>query len=448
MRRSSLVMAAIATAAAAALPALAENWPQFRGPSGAGVDNSANPPVTWDPSAILWKAPIQGLAVSSPIVYDGRVFVTTAISSDASQSLRTGLYGDVEPVPDVSPHVWKVIALDRKTGKVLWEQTAAQGVPKTKRHPKSSQASCTPATNGKVVIAYFGSEGLFAYAPDGKLLWKKDLGLQNAGWFFDPDYEWGAASSPVIHKETVIVQCDRQRDSFVAAFRLSDGKELWRTMRDELPTWGTPTLVPGKDRTELVTNGSKAVRGYDADTGKELWTLSPNSEVVCTTPVFGHGLIFVTAGYPPVRPVYAIRQGSTGNLALPSGKTSSDAIVWSNSNGGVYLPSPLIYGDHLYTLGNNGVLTAYDAKTGTRVYQQRVGAGGSFTAAPVAAAGRIYITSEDGDVYTVKAGAQYELLGKSSIPEKVLPTPALSGNMIFIRGDKHLYAVAAPVEPK
>ena len=426
----------------------AADWPQFRGPSGSGVDDSANPPVRWEASDIVWKAPLEGLAVSSPIISGDRVYVTTAISGDAKASLRVGLYGDVDPVQDVTPHVWKVLAFAKKTGQPVWEQTAWKGVPKTKRHPKSSQASCTPATNGKVVIAYFGSEGLYAYsAADGKLLWKKDLGLQNAGWFFDPDYEWGAASSPIIYKDSVIVQCDRQRDSFIAAFNLADGKELWRTGRDELPTWGTPTIVQGKDRAELVTNGSKAIRGYDPDTGKQLWTLSPNSEVVCTTPVFGHGLIFVTAGYPPVRPVYAIRQGSSGDLTLGEGKTSSDAIAWSNTTGGVYLPSPLVYGDQLYTVNNNGVLTVYDAKTGSRTYQQRVGNGGSFTAAPVAAAGRVYISTEDGDIYAVKAGAQYELLGKSSVGEKVLATPALSGNLIVIRGDKHLFAIAAP-QPK
>jgi outer membrane protein assembly factor BamB len=429
--------------AVSAVVAAAADWPQFRGPAGSGVDDTASPPVTWDSSQILWKTPVTGLAVSSPIVSGDRVYVTTAISSDAKAGLRIGLYGDVEPAPDVTPHVWKVLAFDKKTGKPVWEQTAWQGVPKTKRHPKSSQASCTPATDGKVVVAYFGSEGLYAYSTEGKLLWKKDLGLQNAGWFFDPDYEWGAASSPIIHKNSVIVQCDRQRDSFIAAFSLTDGKELWRTGRDELPTWGTPTIVPGKDRAELVTNGSKAIRGYDPDTGKQLWTLSPNSEVVCTTPVFGHGLIFVTAGYPPVRPVYAIKQGSTGDLTLGAGKTASDAIAWSNSTGGVYLPSPLVYGDHLYTVGNNGVLTAYDAKTGARIYQQRVGSGGSFTAAPIAAAGRIYISTEDGDVYAIKAGAQYEQLGKSSIGEKLLTTPALSGNLIVIRGDQHLFAVGA-----
>jgi outer membrane protein assembly factor BamB len=265
------------------------------------------------------------------------------------------------------------------------------------------------------VVAYFGSEGLYAYSTAGKLLWKKDVGLQNAGWFFDPDSEWGAASSPVIYKNMVVLQCDRQKDSFIAAFDLKDGHELWRTARAEIPSWGTPTVVQAKDHAELATNGSKAIRGYDADTGKQLWTLGPNSEVTCTTPVSSQGLIFVTAGYPPVQPIYAIRVGSTGDLTLKDGKESSDAIAWSKQRGGVYLPSPLVLGEHLYTVSNNGILTAYDAKTGTRVYQQRVGEGGSFVASPVAAAGKLYISSEDGDVYVVKAGDQYELLSKNPI---------------------------------
>src|SRR5947209_2151692 len=264
----------------AAGTAMAGDWPQFRGPSASGVGDGAKPPVRWDGvkgTNVAWKTEIPGLSVSSPVVWGDRVFITTAISSDPKQKLRVGLYGDTDPVTDSSPHQWKVLALDKKTGKILWEQTAHQGVPKTKRHPKSSQASPTPVTDGKVVVAYFGSEGLFAYSADGKLLWKKDLGLQNAGWFFDPDSEWGAASSPVIHKNTVIVQCDRQKDSFIAAFDLKDGKELWRTARAEIPAWGSPTLVQGSLTTEVVTNATKAIRGYDADTGKELWTLAPNS---------------------------------------------------------------------------------------------------------------------------------------------------------------------------
>jgi outer membrane protein assembly factor BamB len=200
--------------------------------------------------------------------------------------------------------------------------------------------------------------------------------------------------------------------------------------------------VPGKDHTEVATNGPKAIRGYDADTGKQLWTLGPNSEVVCTTPVSSQGLIFVTAGYPPVQPIYAIKIGSSGDLTLKDGKESSDAIAWSKQRGGVYLPSPIVYGEHLYTVSNNGILTAYEAKTGVRVYQQRVGEGGSFVASPVTAAGKLYITSEDGDVFVVKAGPQYELLSKNPMGEPILATPALAGDLLIIRGSRHLFAIA------
>jgi outer membrane protein assembly factor BamB len=439
-------MRVAATLLMTALMLAAADWPQFRGPSASGIGDGTNPPVRWDTAKntnVLWKTPIPGLSVSSPVVWGDRIFVTTAVSSDPNQKFRTGLYGDTDPAKDTSPHQWKVLALDRKTGKMLWDQTAHKGVPKTKRHPKSSQASATPVTDGKVVVAYFGSEGIYAYAADGKLLWKKDLGVQDAGWFFDPDSEWGAASSPVIYKNTVIVLCDRQKDSFIAAFDLKDGKELWRTARAEIPTWGSPTVVQGKDGAEVVTNGSKAIRGYDAATGKELWTLGPNSEVACTTPVSAHGLIFVTAGYPPVQPIYAIRIGSKGDLTLKDGKESSDAIAWSKQRGGVYLPSPIVYGEHLYTVSNNGIMTAYDAKTGTRVYQQRVGDGGSFVASPIAAAGRMYIANEDGDVYVVKAGATYELLSKNTVGEAILATPALAGDVLIVRGERHLFGIAA-----
>jgi outer membrane protein assembly factor BamB len=429
----------------ASAAAMAGDWPQFRGPSASGIGDGAKPPVHWDATKntnIVWKTEIPGLSVSSPIVWGDRIFVTTAISSDAKQSVRVGLYGDTDSVNDSSPHQWKLLALDKKTGKILWEQLAHQGTPKTKRHPKSSQASPTPVTDGKVVVAYFGSEGLFAYSMDGKLLWKKDVGLQNAGWFFDPDSEWGAASSPVIYKHTVILQCDRQKDSFIAAYDLKDGKELWRTARAEIPAWGSPTIVQGKDRAEVVTNAAKAIRGYDADTGKELWTLGPNSEVTCTTPVSAHGLIFVTAGYPPVQPIYAIKVGSSGDLTLKDGKQSSDTIAWSAQRGGVYLPSPIVYGEHLYTVNNNGILTAYEAKTGQRVYQQRVGEGGAFTASPIAAAGKLYISTEDGDVFVVKAGPQYELIAKNPVGEAILATPALAGDLLIVRGAKHLFAIA------
>ena len=445
-----LRLALTASVLVLALAAADGNWPQFRGPSASGIGDGTHPPLQWDTAKgtnMAWTAEIPGLANSSPVVWGDRIYLTTAVSSDPKQTFRTGLYGDTDSAGDTSPHQWKVMALDKKTGKVVWEQTPYQGKPKTKRHPKSSQASPTPVTDGKVVVAYFGSEGIVAYSTDGKLLWKKDLGIQNAGWFFDPDSEWGAASSPVIYKNSVIVQCDRQKDSFIAALDLKDGKELWRTARAEIPAWGSPTLVPGEGRTEVVTNGTKAIRGYNADTGKEIWTLGPNSEVTCTTPVYGHGLIFVTAGYPPVQPIYAIKIGSNGDLTLKDGKDSSEAIAWSKKSGGVYLPSPILYGDHLYMVNNNGVMSAYDAKTGNRVYQQRVGTGGSFVASPVAAAGKLYIATEDGDVFVVKAGPQYEMLAKNSVGEPVLATPALSGDLLLVRGARHLFAITGPPTP-
>lgn len=427
--------------------ATAGDWPQFRGPAASGIGDGVKPPVRWDVTKgtnIVWKVEVPGLAVSSPIVWGDRIFVTTAISSDPNQAVRTGLYGDTDSAPDRSPHQWKLLAFDKNTGKLFWEQTAHQGVPKSKRHPKSSQASPTPVTDGKVVVAYFGSEGVYAYSVEGKLLWKKDVGIQSGAWFFDPDSEWGAGSSPVIYKSTVILQCDRLKDSFITALDLKDGREVWRTGRAEISAWGTPTLVPGKNRTEVATNGSKAIRGYDADTGKELWTLGPNSEITCTTPVSAHGLIFVTAGYAPVQPIYAIRIGSAGDLTLKDGKESSDAIAWSKQRGGVYLPSPIVYGDQLYTVGISGVMTAYDSRTGSRVYQQRLGEGGSFVASPVAAAGKLYVAGEDGDVFVIKAGAQHELLAKNSIGEPILATPAWAGDMLIVRGARHLFAIAEP----
>jgi len=424
-----------------------QNWPQFRGPAAAGVSNGAPAPVSWNAAkgeGILWKTPIPGIAVSSPIVWGDRVFVTTAISSDASAQFRHGLYGDVVPSTDVSKHQWKIFALDRKTGKVLWERVAHEGAPRTKRHPKSSQASCTPATDGKHLVVSFGSEGLYTYDLDGKLLWKQDLGALNAGWFFDPDYEWGVASSPIIYKDLAIVQCDIQRSSFLAAFQLAGGKLAWRTERDEIPSWGTPAIYDGPPRAELITHATKFIRGYDPLTGKELWRLAGNSEITVPTPIIAHGLIYVTNGYRGIQPIYAIRPGAGGDITLKEGEESNSSIAWSKKRGGPYLPTPLIDGDYLYMLSINGVLSCYRAKTGESVYQQRLGErGGAFSASPVAAGGRIYLTSEDGDVFVVKAGPTYELLAVNPMGEVLMATPAISGGTIFVRGMQNVFAVGS-----
>jgi outer membrane protein assembly factor BamB len=428
-------------------PSSTVHWPSFRGPQASGIAEGPAP-VTWDAEKgvnVLWKTPIPGLSVSSPVVWGDRIFVVTAVSSDPDAKFRHGLYGDVEPSSDLSKHSWRVYALDKKSGKVLWERVAYEGAPRSKRHPKSSQASATPATDGKHVVAWFGSEGLYVYDFNGKLLWKKDLGALNAGWFYDPDYEWGIASSPIIYKDTVILQCDVQKGSFIAAYRLKDGAQLWRTPREELPSWGTPTIVAGPERVELVTNATSFIRGYNPDTGEELWRLGRNSEITATTPFSSGGLVFVVGGYPPIRPIYAIRPGGAGNLSLSEGATSGEFVAWSKREGGSYIPTPIAYGNHLYVVQNNGILSVYNLTGGERLYQQRVGdKPGAYSASPVAADGKIYFTSEDGEVFVIKAGPKYELLASNPVGEVLMATPAISDGVLYIRGMKHLYAIAAP----
>jgi outer membrane protein assembly factor BamB len=375
------------------------------------------------------------------VVWGNKVFVTTAITSAAKDETRFGLFGDVAPVKDDPKHTWKVYALDRATGKILWERVASEGVPKVKRHPKSTHADSTPATNGKYLVVLLGSEGLYAYDLNGKLLWKQDIGVLDSGWFYDADYQWEHGSSPIIFRNLVIIQADVQKDSFIAAYNLKTGKLVWKTPREEISSWGTPTIYEGKTRAELITNGSKAIRGYDPATGKELWRLTPNSEVTTPTPFVAHDLIFVTSGYAPIQPIYAIRPGANGDISLKDGKESNEFIAWSKKRGGPYMPTPIAYGDLLYTCSNQGVLTAYNVDTGERIYQERLaGKGGAFTASPVASDGKIYLSSEDGDVFVVKAGAKHELLATNAVGEVMMATPAISNGLVIVRGINHLFA--------
>ena len=422
----------------------AQDWPQFRGPRATGVVEGQPAAVDWNAEKSVntrWKTAIPGLAHSSPVVWGDKVFVSTAVTSGAKDETRYGLYGDVAPVKDDPKHTWKVYALDKATGKILWERVAYEGLPKVKRHPKSTHADSTPVTNGKYLVVLFGSHGMYAYDLKGKLLWKQDLGLLDAGWFYDADYQWEYGSSPVIYKDLVIVQADVQKDSFIAAYSLKNGKLVWKTPREEISSWGTPTIYEGEMRAELITNGSKAIRGYDPATGKELWRLTPNSEVTTPTPFVAHDLIFVTSGYAPIQPIYAIRPGATGDISLAEGKESNTFIAWSKKRGGPYMPTPVVYGDYLYTCSNQGVLTAYNAHTGERIYQERLGGkGGAFTASPVASDGKIYLSSEDGDIFVVKTGPKYELLATNPVGEVMMATPAISGGLVIVRGLKHIFA--------
>ncbi len=421
------------------------NWPSFRGNGASGVADGQFPPTVWNADESLnlaWKTPIPGLAHASPVVWQDRIFVATAVSGDTSAEYRVGLYGDVDYVNDASEHVWKLYCLNRTDGSVQWQKVAHKGVPRAKRHPKATQANSTPATNGKYVVALFGSEGLVCYDMDGEVQWQTDLGLLDAGWFYDEEIQWGHASSPIVYKNSVIVQCDRSQDSYLAAFDLASGEELWRTKREEIPSWGTPTVISSKGRDELVTNSSHFVYAYNPATGEEFWRHKMNSEVVVATPVFDNDMIYVTSGYPPSRPVMAIRPGGSGDISLPDSLDATEQVAWRHKRGGTYMPTPIAYQGYFYTCNNNGILTCYDAITGEQKYRARVAgrARTAFTASPVAADGKLYFASEEGEVFVLRAGPEYELIAKNPVNEILMATPAISNGIIYIRGQHHLFA--------
>ena len=423
----------------------AGNWPAFRGAGASGVQDGVNLPAHWDAETgegIRFRVGIPGLGHSSPIVWGERLFVTTAVSSDREASFKPGLYGSGEASSDRSVHEWKILCLDRRSGKVLWERTAAKGVPRDKRHIKSSYANSSPVTDGRMVVALFGSEGLFAYTVDGELRWRKDLGRLDVGAYDLPSYEWSGASSPIIHAGRVIVQCDQQRGSFLLAADLETGETVWRTSRDELPSWGTPTVYPGKTREELITNGSNFIRGYDPATGVELWRLGGSSKITAPTPVYAGELIIVASGRAPERPIFAIRPGAAGEITLRDGATRSDFVVWSKTRRGGYMPTPLIYRGQVYVLNNDGLLGCYDLGTGAEHYLERVPHRSfGFSASPVAADGRVYLAGEDGLVFVVEAGPRLKLLATCRVGEPLMASPALAGGALYLRGSRHLFAV-------
>ena len=406
------------------------SWPSFRGRDASGVADGQRLPDTWDGTTgknVLWRTPIPGLAHSSPVVWGDTVFVTSAISSRKDATFKPGLYGDGDASEDRSIHKWALYAVDKRTGRMRWERVAREGAPRNKRHIKSTYASATPVTDGRIVVAWFGSEGLHAFDVNGASLWQVDLGRVDMGAYDIPTYEWGPASSPIIWNGLVILQCDTQTDSFVLALKLETGEIVWKTSRDELSSWGTPTVAATMSGPELVTNASNFIRGYDARTGRELWRLGGSSKITAPTPIFAEDLIVVASGRAPERPIFVVKPGSRGDLTLTRDQTSSNAIAWSRTGRGSYMPTPLAYRGLLYVLANNGVFDAYDLKSGKEIYRQRLPLVGSgFSASPVAADGKIYLSNEDGDMLVVRAGPTFEHVATNAIGELLMATPALS----------------------
>ncbi|MCW5967872.1 MAG: PQQ-binding-like beta-propeller repeat protein [Blastocatellales bacterium] len=416
------------------------DWPQWRGPHGLGVSSETNLPVEWSPTKnIRWKTAIRGRGHSSPIIWGNRIFLTSSIEGPLIpgqrpvKHTRAGTdYVHPDSVGGEHKHTLKVIALDRDTGKILWERTAYEGPVFDDRHRKNNYASSTPVTDGERVYAFFEAEGLYCYDFQGKQLWRASVGkIAKMGL--------GHGISPILYGDLVIVQCDQEdggesAGSFIAALDKKTGKSVWRSKRIHRKTWATPLLVDTGSRSELIASGAETVIAYDPATGSELWRSDGVKGHAIPSAVAADGMVYLSAGYPTKRTI-AIKLGGTGDV-------TASGMAWSYDKGTAYVASPILYQGYLYLTSDKGILTCFDARTGELKYEGgRVPVPASFTASPVAYEGRILMTSEDGDTFVIKAGPQHEVLGTNSVGEPVFASPAISAGRIFIRGAQHLFCI-------
>lgn len=429
---------ALAMAALTSCSLAETNWPQFRGLA-AGVAHQKNLPDAWSTTKnVAWSIDIPGRGWSSPIVWGDRVFLTTVVSEGKEEVAKKGLYfGGERMTPPPDTHRWMVYAIDLKTGKTAWEKVVHKGVPETSRHIKNSYAPETPVTDGECVYAYFGNLGLFCYDMDGKELWSQKWGS------FKTRFGWGTGASPVLHKDRIYILNDNEERSFLAALDKKTGKQIWRVDREEQSNWATPFVWENDKRTEIVTAGTGKVRSYDLH-GKLLWELRGMSGITIPTPFAQHGLLYLGSGYvlDKNRPLYAIRPGASGDISLKDDEGSNTHIAWCQRLAAPYNPSPIVYGDYLYVLYDRGFFACFDARTGKEIYgRQRLEPAAAFTSSPWAYDGKIFCLSEDGDTFVIQAGPEFKLLGKNSLDDFCMATPAIAGDSLLIRTATKLYRI-------
>jgi outer membrane protein assembly factor BamB len=445
LRQLSLaaVLFAVLTLAASA----GDNWPSFRGGPQPSVAEESTLPVTWDKKTnVAWKTEIPGDGWSSPIVWGKLVFVTSARSDAKGRPHQKGLYiNDLNGSPPPGNFRWFVTCLDRESGKVLWEQEAFKGTAPP-MHIKNTLASETPVVDGERVYCYFGNVGLVCYDHSGKELWTKKWPV------YKTFSNWGMAASPVLSDGRLYVINDNENHSFLACLDAKTGNQLWEINRQEQSNWATPFIWKNDKRTEIVTPGTNRVRSYDTD-GKLLWEIKGMTRPCIPTPFTSGGLLYVTSGYvmsPKLRPIYVVRPGATGDISPPAStddkpvdyvKDPNPGLAWYRRLGGPYHPTPLVHDDLLYVLLDRGFLSCYDARTGEVVYEKERLGPGAFTASPWTYGGKIFCLSEDGDTIVVEAGRKFKVLGKNSLDEMSMATPAMAGGSLFLRTQSSLYCL-------
>lgn len=413
----------------------AVEWPGWRGPDG-GVSEIKNLPAEWSPTLnVAWKTAVPGRGHSSPVIWGNRLFLTTSIEAatkeEGAKPVRHKLEGAdpfVHPqsVGGDRTYTLKVLCFDTETGKLLWERTSYEGLSFDSRHEKNSYATPTAVTDGKHVFVSFESQGIYCYDFQGKLIWKTSIGgVATLGM--------GPGASPLLAGGHLIVIADQDggENSFLAALSKKDGKVAWKVKRDARVTWSTPLAVSSGGKEQLVVPGSEAIVSYDPKTGEQLWRGPGLEGNAVPTPVAGHGMVFVTAGYPTKR-------------AFALNLKGEPRVVWQYNKGTGYVPSPLLYGDYLYVLEDRGLLTCLEAKTGKVIYEgKRVPDPGWFRSSPVGFDGKIVIANEEGDYYVIQAGPEYRVLGKNSMGEGAYASPAMHRDSLYLRTLGHLYRIRA-----
>ena len=421
-----------------------QQWAGFRGTLASGVFENAGLPENWnvkEKKNVKWVVEIPGLGLSCPVIWGNKVFITSAISRTDSSGLKTGIFGDVESVGDNAEHQWKIFCFDRNSGRLIWEKTAHTGVPKIRRHPKSTHANCTVTADGRHVIAFFGSEGLYCYDMDGRLIWKKDFGILRSAFFSAPSAEWEFASSPVLYQNRVIVQCDVLENSFLAVLDAETGNELWKVERNDYPGWATPNIYLKEGRPVVVVNGFKHMGGYDFETGKEIWNMSGGGDIPIPTPVIGENLIYFNSAHGRQSPIFAVKKEAVGDITLAENQVSNDFVAWSLPRAGSYMQTMILYEGLLYNCEWNGSISCFDALTGQRIYRNKLGVANSFTASPVIADHKLYISDDEGTVYIVQTGKDFKLLNTSSLEDVCMTSPAIAQGLMIFRTQHYMIAV-------
>lgn len=418
-----------------------DNWPQWRGPLGTGAALDGNPPITWSETEnIRWQVAIPGQGHASPIVWQDRVFVLTAIQTDQAlpqqepAAEEQGQTSGWRPDPKLPGYVYNfdILALDRKTGAVLWQRTARAEPPHEGTHQTGSWAPGSPLTDGERVYAHFGSRGLYCYDMDGKLLWSTDLGDMTTRLSF------GEGASPALHGETIVVNWDHEGESFIVALDKRSGSERWRVARDERTTWGTPLIVEHAGQTQVIVNATNRIRSYDLADGQQIWECGGMTANPIPTPVTVDDIVYVMSGFRG-NALLAIRlDGAQGDI------TGTESIVWSYERDTPYVPSPLLYDGMLYFLkSNDGILSNLDIKTGAKHFgpQRLEGIEGVY-ASPVGTDNRIYIAGRNGTTLVLKHGPEYEIMSSNALDDSFNASPAIAGDELFLRGEQTLYCIA------